>query len=478
MLFNSFAFAVLFVVVYSLYLATMRRLRVQNLILLAASYFFYGWWDWRFLGLLFASTIFDFTFARVIDATQSAARRHCILVASVVMNLGFLGFFKYFNFFSSNAALFMRSLGFEASAFTLEVTLPLGISFYVFQSMSYVIDVYRRDLKPCRSFFDFALFVSFFPQLVAGPIERATNLLPQITRPRRLAPDQVHAGIFLIFAGLYKKLVIADNLAPIADAAFGSLSGSSPASPPGLNLIVGAMAFTFQIYGDFSGYSDMARGLAKVMGFDLMLNFRLPYFALSPSDFWRRWHISLSTWLRDYLYVPLGGNRGSRLFTARNMLLTMLLGGLWHGAAWNFVLWGTYHGALLVLYRLLAPNLGIQNPWRSRRAAACSLAQMAFMFLLTVIGWVLFRSKSFDQILCFFSHLRLNRDESTSSMVRTLLYCAGPLVAFQVVQYSTGNLLVVLRWPLAVRVLALAFLISAALAFGVDAANDFIYFQF
>ncbi len=347
----------------------------RNLLILAGSYFFYGCWDWRFLGLLAFSTLFDFAAARAIEAAPTPARRRAWLIASLGINLGLLGFFKYAGFFADSLARLAATVGLHLDAFTLDVVLPVGISFYTFQTMGYVIDVYRRQIPAERDLPAFAAYVAFFPQLVAGPIERAAHLLPQFHRARPVSAEDLRLGFWLIVRGLFRKVVIADTLAPLADLAFGT-----PAGPAAL--AVGTLAFGLQIYGDFAGYSDIARGTARWLGFDLMTNFNLPYLATSLRDFWRRWHISLSTWLRDYLYIPLGGNRHGPARTAASLLLTMTLGGLWHGAAWHFVVWGLWHGAGLALTRAL-PSV------RLPRAAAW-LATQLFVFA----GWSLFRTGS------------------------------------------------------------------------------------
>ncbi len=351
MLFNSLEFVVFFAVVLALY-SVLNHPR-QNALLLVASYVFYGAWDYRFLLLLIGTTLVDYAVGLAIDRRSDPAARRRILMFSIVANLGVLGVFKYFNFFADSLVEFAGLFGLSVSPVTLNIVLPVGISFYTFQSMAYTIDVYRGHLKPCRSLPDFALYVTFFPQLVAGPIERATHLLPQIYARRVMTAEKIGSGLSLIALGFFKKVVMADNLAPTVNEIFAKQGGYTAEE-----VLVGAIFFAFQIYGDFSGYTDIARGTSRVLGFELMDNFREPYFARSPSDFWQRWHISLSTWLRDYLYISLGGNRGGRLTTYRNLILTMLLGGLWHGAAWNFVWWGLYHGTLLVGYRWYEERFG------------------------------------------------------------------------------------------------------------------------
>lgn len=386
MLFNSWIFLVFFAVVSSLYRGL--NLRGQNRLLLVASYVFYGCWDWRFLSLLALSTAVDFYCGRKIEDTQDAGWRKFYLGCSLFTNLGLLGFFKYFNFFITSFERMLASFGLESHAPTLSIILPVGISFYTFQTLSYSIDIYRGQLKPVRNLVDFALFVSFFPQLVAGPIERAKQLLPQIQSERRWNTRLFLDGVWLVLLGLMKKVIIADQLAGYVNVAF---AGTAPPYPGIQNWMV-LYAFAFQIYGDFSGYSDIARGISKMMGFELMINFRSPYLVRNVAEFWRHWHISLSTWLRDYLFIPLGGSRGSAGSTMRNLMTTMVLGGLWHGAGWAFVLWGFYQGVILVLHRVYASRrMKHQScPTPSWRTALAMLGT----FHVVCIGWLLFRAGS------------------------------------------------------------------------------------
>src|SRR3954471_4549914 len=348
MVFNSLQFVWFFVAVYALYRVLPHR--AQNWLLLIASYYFYAAWDWRFLGLLIGSTLVDYTCALLLGHTESHARRRAILCVSLGFNLSMLGFFKYFNFFADNLQGLFGALGWQLDFVTARVLLPVGISFYTFVTMSYVIDVYRRETPPTRNLVDFGVFVAYFPHLVAGPILRASRLLAQIDAPRRIGRDQMRDGAWLIAWGFFQKIFVADNLASLANIVFDPATHQT-----GVNVLLGMYAFAFQIYGDFAGYSNIARGLSKLMGIELIENFRFPYFVRSPQAFWRNWHISLSTWLRDYLYIPLGGSRGTPAQTQRNLLITMLLGGLWHGAAWTFVLWGLYQGVLLIAYRPFEP---------------------------------------------------------------------------------------------------------------------------
>ena len=330
MVFTSWSFPPFLIAVLLLYYRLGRL--GQNAMLLIASYAFYARWDWRFLSLLVISTTVDWNLANLIRREPTRARAKRWVAASVAVNLCFLGFFKYFNFFVDSASALLTSVGLPAFARHMHVILPVGISFYTFQSISYIVDVYRGEVEPARDPIDFALFVAFFPHMVAGPIMHSRDLLPQMQGARHTTGRQVAEGLWLMLWGFFKKLVVGDNLAPLVDAVYGAPTASAG------SVLLGTYAFAYQIYCDFSGYTDIARGTAKLMGFELMLNFNLPYLSVNPSDFWRRWHISLSTWLRDYLYIPLGGNRHGALSTYRNLVLTMLLGGLWHGAAWNFAL--------------------------------------------------------------------------------------------------------------------------------------------
>ncbi len=473
MLFNSYVFIAFFVFVYGSYLLLNKSYRAQNRLLLVASYIFYGYWDWRFLSLIFISTVIDYFVGRNLFAAESDRRRKILLVISILANLILLGFFKYFNFFSDSVASLLETFGMHAGFVTLNIVLPVGISFYTFQTMSYTIDVYRRKVEPTRNFLDFALFVSFFPQLVAGPIERAVNLLPQVTSPRKIKSDQINAGLFLMLWGYYKKVVIADNLGMIADKIFNGYTQYQ-----GVDIIVGVLAFAIQIYCDFSGYSDIARGAAKMMGFDLMVNFRLPYFALNPSDFWERWHVSLSSWLRDYLYIPLGGNRKGDRRTRINLGLTMLLGGLWHGAAWNFVAWGGFHGAILGIYRGFDRHPEHNDPRGKKYSYTRVLSRMALMFALTMIGWVLFRAHTMNQIGYMLTHWIGGFSAQSPELIHKLLFYSIPLIIIQIYQYVKRDLLAPMKIRPIFRAPLYAYLLLWIFIFGVRAATEFIYFQF
>lgn len=337
------------------------------------------------------STILDYSVAQRLFAEQDDRRRKHWLLLSVVFNLSVLAYFKYFNFFADSFQYLFEALGFQTTGFYLDVLLPVGISFYTFQTLAYTIDVYRRKITPEKSLEVFALYVAYFPQLVAGPIERAAQLLPQIKGKLVPTEQQIKEGVWLITWGFFLKVVVADNLAPVVNSVFNHHNPYVASK----NIWIGVLAFCLQIYGDFAGYSKIARGVSKFIGIDLQMNFWNPLFAYSPSDFWRRWHITLSQWLRDYLYISLGGNRKGSLFTLRNLMITMLLGGLWHGASWVFVLWGLYHGLILVLYRLTIDKLEI------RKNIAAKILMLFIMFFLTLFGWLIFRAENIDQLLEF-----------------------------------------------------------------------------
>ncbi len=355
--------------------------RFRKLFLLAASYFFYAAWDARFLVLILLSTLIDYVIGRALALTDDAGRRFRLLLVSLVANLGFLGFFKYANFFIDSASVFLGPLGFSSVA--LQIILPVGISFYTFQTLSYTIDVYRGSLEPTSDIVEFALFVAFFPQLVAGPIVRAADFLPQLRDPVRVAGQNLWVGGQIFLVGMAKKLLIADRVAPFVDRFY-----ESPALYSWGTAWLAVLAYSLQIYGDFSGYSDMAIGTARMMGFRLPENFNMPYSAVDIREFWRRWHISLSTWLRDYLYIPLGGSRASTSRVYTNLMVTMGLGGLWHGASWNFVVWGLSHGFALALHRAL--------PKRGRRTIWSALAGWFGTFLFVSLAWVLFRAPDWN----------------------------------------------------------------------------------
>ncbi|HMP04188.1 MAG TPA: MBOAT family protein [Gemmatales bacterium] len=403
MLFHSAQFALFFVVVFTVYWCLQRWRRPRLLFLLAASYVFYMGWSPKFALLIAGQTLSDYFLARWMARTQSERRRRLLLATSVTVNLGILGLFKYYLFFTSVVHDTAAALGLSFAAPTLQLVLPVGISFYTFQTLSYTLDVFRRKIEPAQSLTDFALTVVLFPQLVAGPIVRAAQILPQLDVEPRFDLTRFQSGLLLFFVGLFKKVLIADTLAEtLVDPVF-----SAPGNYGGAQTLMAVYGYAFQIYGDFSGYSDMAMGLARMLGFELPLNFNLPYRAESLSDFWRRWHITLSTFLRDYLYIPLGGNRGGRWLTCRNLMITMLLGGLWHGAAWTFIAWGALHGFYLVVQHLW------QGEQRTRPAAEVDddawswgrVLRVALTFHLVCGGWIFFRAQSFADAGTIFLHL-------------------------------------------------------------------------
>lgn len=395
MFFNSFVFALFLALLLPVYYG-LRGQRARASWLLAASYLFYGYWDWRFCGLLLISTVVDFFVGRALHGADEPTRRKQLLWVSCAVNLGILAVFKYFNFFIDS----VLATGLDVDFLHLHIILPVGISFYTFQTMSYTIDIYRRRLEPTDSFIDFALFVSFFPQLVAGPIERARNLLPQIARLDRPSSDQVRQGLALLAVGYFKKVLVGDAAGRMVDHIFGNHQlYTSP------ELLAGLILFSIQIYADFSGYSNIARGLAKLLGIELMKNFEQPYLSANITEFWRRWHISLSSWLRDYLYISLGGNRRGNGRTYVNLLTTMLLGGLWHGAAWTFVVWGGLHGLYLAVHKMVLGDRKIADrfEWRGPASLVRWLAGVAVTNVLVLLTWLFFRAEDFDQAWYFLS---------------------------------------------------------------------------
>jgi D-alanyl-lipoteichoic acid acyltransferase DltB (MBOAT superfamily) len=472
MLFNSLHFIWFFAVVYAAYRWLPHR--AQNWLLLASSYYFYAAWDWRFLGLLLASTAVDYTCALGMARSGSLRTRRTLLVLSLGFNLAMLGFFKYFNFFAANLDVLFGTIGWHVDFVTLRVLLPVGISFYTFATMSYVIDVYRREIPATRDLLDFAVFVAYFPHLVAGPILRASRLLPQIHAPRAITSEQLRDGAWLIAWGYFQKVYVADNVAAVANAVFNS---EGPVT--GINVLIGAYSFAFQIYGDFAGYSNIARGTSKLMGIELLENFRFPYFVRTPQAFWRNWHISLSTWLRDYLYIPLGGSRGTEGRTLRNLMITMVLGGLWHGAAWTFVAWGVFHGLLLILYRRLAQEHAAAK-WLAGDGLVQQVTSWAVMFHLTCYGWLIFRARSAAHLWGLTAALATNFAPSTlqPALVAPLLLYVTPLLAVHACEAWFENVLIVRHLPVGVRYSVYAATLYLILLFGNFGGSDFIYFQF
>lgn len=394
MLFNSLDFAIFLPIIFILYwFVTQRNLKLQNLLIVLASYVFYGWWDWRFLSLILFSTVIDYTIGLFLYKEQNDFKRKILLWCSILVNLGFLGFFKYYNFFLDNFVSAFRFFGQEISVSGLNIILPVGISFYTFQTLSYSIDVYKRKLEPTKDFIAFSAFVCFFPQLVAGPIERATHLLPQFYRKRDFNITKSLEGTHLFIWGLFKKVVIADNCSLYVNTIFDNYESLNS-----ITLILGAIYFSFQIYCDFSGYSDMAIGLSRLFGFDLMRNFNYPYFSRDIAEFWRRWHISLSTWFRDYLYIPIGGSRGSKLFQIRNVFIIFLVSGFWHGANWTFLFWGLMNAFFFIPLLLINKNrnnLNIVAPGKNLPSLN-DFFNILGTYLIVVFAWIFFRSNSID----------------------------------------------------------------------------------
>jgi D-alanyl-lipoteichoic acid acyltransferase DltB (MBOAT superfamily) len=475
MLFNSIIFPFFFLVVVIIYYRLNHLW--QNRWLLAASYFFYGWWDWRFCSLLAFSTCLDYFVSNRIAESKRESVRRILLGVTITANLGLLGFFKYFNFFSASAKSFLESLGFQPDFFTLQVILPVGISFYTFQSMSYMIDVYRREQKPEKDFMAYAVFVAFFPQLMAGPIERARRMLPQFIQKRTFNRDIVRSGIPLVLMGYFKKVVIADSMIPIVDACF-----TNPVGFSGIDLLLGAYAFAIQIYCDFSGYTDIARGLARFLGIELVRNFEAPYFSRDISEFWRRWHISLSSWLRDYLYIPLGGNRTGKAKTYVNIMLTMLLGGLWHGAAWTFVVWGGFHGSLLVVHRLMLKEKKTDRSAPvSHDLFGCSKDFLGIIltFHLVCVGWIFFRAPSIDIALSYFVGIIIN--DGGTSFFKPVVLAMVVTAIIDIGQRLHKNHEWLFRIPTFWRyVFAETIVAASVLTFGYHyrGPSPFIYFQF
>jgi alginate O-acetyltransferase complex protein AlgI len=450
--------------------------RRQNVLLLVASYVFYGWWDPRFLALIAVSTIVDFYCAKAIAGSADIRRRRALLTLSLVINIGFLAVFKYFNFFVDSFAATLQAMGFHHTPVAvLQILLPPGISFYTFQEVAYIVDVYQGKLDPAESIVDYALFISLFPHLIAGPIQRPSHLLPQVQNPRRFDNERFFGGLLLILSGLIRKTVIADNCALLADAAFSGRLGT-----PNLAVVaIGSYAFAWQIYGDFSGYSDIARGSAQLLGFHFMVNFRQPYLATSLQDFWRRWHISLSTWLRDYLYIPLGGSRDGERRTYRNLMLTMLIGGLWHGANWTFVVWGGIHGAGLSIERFFRGALGRAEQGTASLTSAGAWASRIVISHLVCLAWVFFRSPGISEAITFLRGLTTFVWLPEYGIAfRFLALFAVPLFLIDVVNEARGEEYVFETWPEMRRAAVGVAMMAVVALLAANQLNAFIYFRF
>ena len=482
MLFNSIDFAIFLPLVFMAYwLIPARHIRAQNILIVLASYVFYGWWDWRFLSLIVFSTIVDYVVGRRLAEENRPVRRKFLLWVSIAVNLGFLGFFKYYNFFVENFVEAFSFFGQPIKADLLHIILPVGISFYTFQTLSYTIDVYRRKLEPTNNFIAFTAFVSFFPQLVAGPIERATHLLPQFYKKRIFRYDLAADGMRQILWGLFKKMVIADNCAGDVNMIF-----SNHESHSGSMLVLGAVLFAFQIYGDFSGYSDIAIGTARLFGFDLMKNFAFPYFSRDIAEFWRRWHISLSTWFRDYLYIPLGGSRGSTANQIRNVFIIFIVSGFWHGANWTFIAWGALNALYFLPLLLLNRNRSNLDTIAEHSffPSFRELMGMLLTFAVTVLAWVFFRAESighaweylggiFTQSLFTIPEI-MNFKQLDVLLKLLLLFLIvewyGRKTEFAIQKFATWPKL--FRWP------AYIFVIFLIGMYAQTEETPFIYFQF
>ena len=482
MLFNSIDFAVFLPIVFLLYwLLANKSLKLQNALIVLASYVFYGWWDWRFLSLILFSTLVDYTIGIKLKSEKNQTKRKILLWTSICVNLGFLGFFKYANFFLDNFISAFSFFGSEIATHSLDIILPVGISFYTFQTLSYTIDVYKQKLEPTNDFIVFSAFVSFFPQLVAGPIERATNLLPQFYKKRTFELSKAVDGMRQILWGLFKKIVIADSCAELANQIF-----NNSAEMNGSTLVLGALFFTFQIYGDFSGYSDIAIGTSRLFGFNLMQNFKFPYFSRDIAEFWRRWHMSLSTWFRDYLYIPLGGSRGGTWMKVRNTFLIFIVSGFWHGANWTFIVWGTLHA--IYFLPLLLTNKNRNNleivAQGNYLPTARELLQMLSTFTLTVFAWIIFRANdithAFHYISEIFSASILEAPKLTDSkeaIITMLLVFIFIFIEWlgRESQFALEHL--GLKWKRPLRH-ALYYTIIIALFWYNGKEQQFIYFQF
>ena len=483
MLFTSLDFAIFLPLVFLIYwFVAQKSLKLQNALIVVASYVFYGWWDWRFLSLIIFSTVVDYLIGQRLRTEDKQSKRKALLWTSIIVNLGFLGFFKYYNFFLENFVDAFSLFGMQINANSLNIILPVGISFYTFQTLSYTIDVYRKKLEPTKDFMAFSAFVCFFPQLVAGPIERATNLLPQFYKKRTFEYHKAVDGMRQILWGLFKKVVIADNCAEFANQIF-----NNSADMNGSTLVLGAMFFTFQIYGDFSGYSDIAIGTSRLFGFELKQNFATPYFSRDIAEFWRRWHISLSTWFRDYLYIPLGGSRGGTWMKVRNTFAIFLVSGFWHGANWTFIIWGALN-AIYFLPLLLTnnnrKNLGVVAEGKILPSFR-ELFSMLTTFILTVFAWIFFRSESISHALSYISGI-FSYDlfsipvfyDRGSALLTLALIILFLVIEWQGRKNKFAIENIVLLKNSYVRYCCYVILICIIMITGAFGDNQFIYFQF
>lgn len=477
MLFNSIDFAIFFPIVFTIYWLLRGTFRFQNILIVLASYVFYSWWDWRFLSLIVLSTILDYSIGILLGKVLKKGKRRALVWISITLNLSLLMFFKYHNFFVDNFISAFALFGTEFNKTTLNIVLPVGISFYTFQTMSYTIDIYRNKLQPTRDLSAFAAFVCFFPQLVAGPIERASNLLPQFLAKRKFDLTKAKDGTRQILWGLFKKVVIADSCAYYVNEIFMNSHLQS-----GSTLILGSVLFAFQIYGDFSGYSDIAIGASRLLGFDLMKNFNFPYFSRDIAEFWRRWHISLSTWFRDYLYIPLGDSRTNKAKAIRNTVIVFVVSGFWHGPNWTFVIWGALNALYFLPLLLLERNRQNMGPIASGRSLPSwsDLAKISFTFIITCVAWIFFRARSTEHAVGYLLGIL---DASTFSIPRGIPAFLILAVLFQVIvewtqrekehgmDFSEDQVPRVVRW---IAYLGLSFVVAIFMG----AENTFIYFQF
>lgn len=477
MLFNSIEFTIFLPIVFTLYWLAKKNLKIQNLLIVASSYFFYGCWDWRFLFLIIFSTTVDYIIGFYLSKDKTSINRKLLLWVSIIVNLGFLGFFKYYNFFLDSFVNTFSFFGIALKSSSLNIILPVGISFYTFQTLSYTIDVYKRRLTPTKDFIAFAAFVSFFPQLVAGPIERATNLLPQFTKKRYFDYTRAIDGLRQILWGLFKKIVIADNAATYVNLVFNNSDDYS-----GSTLALGAIMFSFQIYGDFSGYSDIAIGISRLFGFNLMKNFSFPYFSRDVAEFWRRWHISLSTWFRDYLYVPLGGSRVSLGTKIRNTFIVFIVSGFWHGANWTFVIWG-FLNALYIL-PLLIFNTNRNNLKIVAEGKIIPSIRDVFNILTTfgliASSWIFFRADNVTHAFQFFQEIFSSSFFTKPELIHQDTFIC--LIVFLVIEWlGRENEFALekfgLKWKKPLRILIYYAIIWAIFKFGGE-EQQFIYFQF
>ncbi|WP_245142891.1 MBOAT family O-acyltransferase [Chryseobacterium daecheongense] len=477
MLFNSVGFLFFLPIVFILYWFVFRKkYQYQNLLLLLASFYFYACWDWRFLFLLMFSIGLDFISGLQIEKSKTKKEATFWLTLSIVINLGFLGFFKYYNFFVESFAELLNGFGFKINVWLLNIVLPVGISFYTFHGLSYVIDIYKRRIKAETNFIDYAVFVSYFPLLVAGPIERATHLLPQIQKKRVFNYDQAADGMRQIVWGFFKKMVIADNCAPLVNEIFTNYQTESPA-----NLVMGAILFAFQIYGDFSGYSDIALGVSKLFGIELLKNFAFPYFSRDIAEFWRRWHISLSSWFRDYLYIPLGGSKGGLMMKIRNTFIIFLVSGFWHGANWTFIIWGGLNA--LYFMPLLLADRNRQNlevvAMDKLLPSFREFFKILLTFALTCLAWIFFRAESVTQAVWYIQRIM---DPALFSIPKPfpvkVLALIGLMLIIEWMNRGKVHGLEIDRFNPWIRRILYLVVIYIILRYANFGNNEFIYFQF